>query len=94
MTGGFNYQKHGEAIRLDKHLIEDPELANDSEIASRLLASFIKSKEGPIRPALEDADLKKARELVNGGSHGLEWFAEAYRTGEEVIVGESDLTKA
>ena len=60
LTGRFNYQEHGEAIELGNRLIEEPELANDSEIASKLLASFIKGKEDRIRQALEDNDLRKA----------------------------------
>jgi putative chitinase len=50
------------------------------------LASFIKSKEQKIRNALKAGDLKKARKLVNGGSHGLEEFTKAYKTGEALIA--------
>ena len=86
LTGRFNYQKHGEAIGLANRLVEEPDLANDPDVASKLLASFIKGQESGIRAALAQDDLRQARRLVNGGSHGLDRFAEAYRKGQEVIA--------
>ena len=94
LTGRFNYQKHGEAIGLGNRLVEDPDLANDSEMASKLLASFIKGQQSGIRQALDQDDLRQARKLVNGGSHGLDRFTEAYRRGEEVIAGDLELRRA
>ena len=82
LTGRCNYQKHGEAIGLGNRLVEDSDLANDSEMASKLLASFIKGQQSGIRQALDQDDLAQARKLVNGGSHGLDRFTEAYRKGE------------
>lgn len=86
LTGRFNYRVHGAAIGLGNQLIDNPKLANEPGIAAKLLASFIKSKEQAIRNALNAGDLKKARKLVNGGSHGLKEFKEAYHTGENVIA--------
>jgi putative chitinase len=86
LTGRSNYRVHGAAIGLGNQLIDNPKLANEPGIAAKLLASFIKSKEQAIRNALNAGDLKKARKLVNGGSHGLEEFKEAYHTGENVIA--------
>ena len=86
LTGRFNYKVHGAAIGLGNQLIDNPKLANEPGIAAKLLASFIKSKEQAIRNALNAGDLKKARKLVNGGSHGLKEFKEAYHTGENVIT--------
>ena len=94
LTGRFNYQKHGEAIGLGNRLVEDPDLANDSEMASKLLASFIKGQQSGIRQALDQDDLRQARKLVNGGSHGLDRFTEAYRKGEEVIAEDLELRRA
>lgn len=85
LTGRSNYQVHGAAIGLGNQLIDNPSLANQPDIAARLLASFIKSKEQAIRNALSAGDLKKARKLVNGGSHGLEEFTKAFKTGESLL---------
>jgi peptidoglycan L-alanyl-D-glutamate endopeptidase CwlK len=86
LTGRSNYRVHGAAIGLGNQLIDNPKLANEPGIAAKLLASFIKSKEQAIRNALNAGDLKKARKLVNGGSHGLKEFEEAYHAGENVIA--------
>ena len=85
LTGRTNYKMHGAAIGLGNKLVDNPSLANDPEIAARLLASFLKDKERAIKEALLDNDLKQARRLVNGGSHGLEQFSDAYNIGERVI---------
>jgi peptidoglycan L-alanyl-D-glutamate endopeptidase CwlK len=89
LTGRFNYDKFGRALEFD--LLANPELANDSKIASRLLAAFLKDKEGPIRNALARDDLAEARKLVNGGSHGLEEFTDAYRKGQRLIASNLEL---
>jgi peptidoglycan L-alanyl-D-glutamate endopeptidase CwlK len=81
LTGRANYKVHGEAIGLGGQLIEQPALANSPKIAAKLLASFLKKKESRIREALADGDLALARKLVNGGSHGLQVFSEAFRLG-------------
>jgi putative chitinase len=83
LTGRSNYKFHGDAIGVD--LISQPDLANDPLIAARLLASFIKSKERQIRDALANDNLKAGRKLVNGGSHGLEQFTDAFERGDRLI---------
>ena len=88
LTGRFNFQKHGEAIGLGNRLVEEPELANDPQIAAKLLASFLKAKETRIKEALLENDLKAARRLVNGGSHGLNRFRNAYRRGDGLLPDE------
>jgi peptidoglycan L-alanyl-D-glutamate endopeptidase CwlK len=85
LTGRANYLKHGKAIGLGEKLVKNPELANDAQIAAQLLASFLKAKEMAIKQALLVNDLAGARRLVNGGSHGLEAFKEAFKTGEKLI---------
>jgi peptidoglycan L-alanyl-D-glutamate endopeptidase CwlK len=82
LTGRTNYQIHGASIGLGNQLVENPERANEPLIAARLLASFLKSKESEIREALAAGHLRKARKLVNGGTHGLKVFAETFKTGE------------
>ncbi len=81
LTGKANYRQHGQAIGLGKQLLEQPELANDPKIAAALLASFLKAKERPIKEALLAGDLRSARRLVNGGSHGLGRFEDCWRRG-------------
>jgi peptidoglycan L-alanyl-D-glutamate endopeptidase CwlK len=85
LTGRFNYDKFGRALGFD--LVADPEQANDSKIASKLLAAFLKDQEAPIREALARDDLAEARKLVNGGRHGLAEFTDAYRRGQALIAG-------
>ena len=86
LTGRDNYRIHGAAIGLGDQLITNPELANRTDIAAKLLASFLKNKEQAIRDALRAGDLKLARKLVNGGSHGLADFTDAYNIGKSLIA--------
>lgn len=88
LTGRANYALHGAAIGLGQQLIENPDLANDPGIAARLLASFLKTHEERIRAALTVGDLREARRLVNGGSHGLDAFTAAYNTGLALFATE------
>jgi putative chitinase len=91
LTGRSNYDRFGRALGLD--LLTHPDLANDSRLASQLLAAFLKESEAPIREALALNDLGAARRLVNGGSHGLGRFAEAYRSGEGLIAADLRLRR-
>ena len=86
LTGRFNYGKYGEIIGLGDQLSKNPERASDPHIAARLLAAFLKDKEVPLREALQEQDLKAARRLVNGGSHGLDRFSEAYTIGQGLLA--------
>ena len=86
LTGRSNYQIHGAAIGMGNQLITNPALANQPDVAAKLLASFLKSKEAKIRAALKQNDLRTARKLVNGGSHGLDQFTAAFNVGKAVIV--------
>lgn len=86
LTGRSNYKVHGAAIGLGDGLIKNPELANDPETAAKLLASFLKAHEIGIKTALLRNDLATARRLVNGGSHGLKEFSQAFRTGKALLA--------
>lgn len=86
LTGRFNYQKLGTTLDMGGKLATNPELANDPTIAGKLLAAFLKDKERAIKEALIIGDLRLARRLVNGGSHGLDRFSEAFRIGEVLIT--------
>lgn len=85
LTGKANYLEHGRAIGLGDSLVSDPEQANNPVTAARLLASFLRAKERPIKEALLAGDLRTARRLVNGGSHGLEPFTDCYRRGDRLL---------
>jgi putative chitinase len=86
LTGRFNYQKYGAAVGLDSQLIESQDLANDPTIAARLLVSFLQDKERAIKEALLDNDLRLARKLVNGSSHGLNRFTESFNIGDRLTA--------
>jgi predicted chitinase len=79
LTGRSNYQRVGAQVGSD--LVGNPDLCNDPRTAGRILAQFLKNSEQAIRTALKNSDLAKARKLVNGGSHGLEAFEDAYDKG-------------
>jgi len=86
LTGRDNYKRFGKEIGLGNDLVSKPELANDQDIAAKLLTHFIKSKERKIKEALLEDNLRTARRLVNGGSHGIDRFTDAYRIGENLIA--------
>lgn len=85
LTGRNNYERYSQVLGLGDQLIDNPDLANTPQVAAELLTAFIKDKEKPIREALQQNRLDKARRLVNGGSHGLAEFSKAYRTGQQLI---------
>ena len=80
LTGRSNYQRIGPQVGAD--LAGNPELCNDPKMAGRILAQFLKNSESAIRTALKNNDLARARKLVNGGSHGLDAFEDAYSKGK------------
>ncbi|MEG2154885.1 MAG: peptidoglycan-binding protein [Burkholderiaceae bacterium] len=84
LTGRANYQTYGERLGID--LENHPDLASDPKVAARVLAAFLKDKELRIKTALLDDDLRDARRAVNGGSHGLDRFSEAYEIGDSLIA--------
>ena len=83
LTGRANYRIYGE--RLGLPLARDPDLALDPVTAGHLLAAFLADRSRPIKLALLEGDLARARRLVNGGRHGLERFAEAWRIGDRLL---------
>lgn len=83
LTGRNNYTRYGSEIGVD--LVTSPELANDAQIAAKLLARFLGDRENRIREALAENDLAAARKLVNGGSNGLDRFTDAYNRGLKLI---------
>ena len=85
LTGRANYTQFSSVLGLGTQLVDDPDLANDPDIAARLLAAFLKDKEDRIRSALAANNMASARKLVNGGTHDLASFEDAYRRGQALV---------
>jgi putative chitinase len=85
LTGRANYQQIGKAIGLGNQLVENPDLATDPDISAQILAAFLQNKAVSIRQALGAHDLAAARKLVNGGTHGLPSFEDAFQRGQSLI---------
>lgn len=83
LTGRVNYEEIGKQLGFD--LVENPDRANEAPVAAAILAQFIKNKEGSIRAALKTNNLIHARKLVNGGSHGLKDFTDAFAAGRQYL---------
>jgi len=83
LTGRTNYRRYAGEISVD--LVNNPELANDPQVAAKLLARFLGDREDRIREALAVNDLATARRLVNGGSNGLDRFTDAFNRGMQLI---------
>jgi peptidoglycan L-alanyl-D-glutamate endopeptidase CwlK len=86
LTGRSNYGQIGKELGLSDQLIQNPDRANEPDLAAKILACFIKDKLPRISAALDLSDLAQARKLVNGGSHGLKEFSEAFNTGMTLIA--------
>ncbi len=76
LTGRANYAKFGEILAIK--LVDNPDYARAPEVAACLLAAFLDANRNRLTQALDRQDLKAARKVVNGGSHGLERFADTY----------------
>ena len=86
LTGRSNYTKFSKKLGLGTQLVKNPDRANDPDIAAKILALFLKDKEARIKEALLENDLRRARRLVNGGSHGLADFTDAFNIGNSLIA--------
>jgi putative chitinase len=78
ITGRSNYELYDRRLGLDGKLIANPDLANDPAIAARILAAYLADNNSDISRALARNDLRSARQVVNGGTHGLDRFVESY----------------
>ena len=87
LTGRDNYARYGQQLGVD--LLERPDLANDPEVAAHLLARFLKEHEAPLRQALSSNNLLAARQLVNGGQHGLDRFSDTIQRGRPTTVADT-----
>ncbi|MBM3487262.1 MAG: peptidoglycan-binding protein [Alphaproteobacteria bacterium] len=83
LTGRDNDRCIGAELGVD--LEKNPARANESALAGRILARFLLRKERAIKEALLDHDCRAARRLVNGGSHGLDRFTDAFERGLDLV---------
>ncbi len=81
LTGRENYQKFGKV--LDISLVDNPDSACAPEIAGCLLAAYLNANKEKLTNALDKNNLRAARKVVNGGSHGLDRFSETYRKAQQ-----------
>lgn len=70
LTGRANYAYYGRRLGVD--LINNPDLALDPVIASRILAAYF--KERGVAAAANRGDWREVRRLVNGGYNGWDRF--------------------
>lgn len=81
LTGRANYQRIGKLLNID--LESAPRLA--LSYAPKILSKFILGVLPQMTKALEAGKLRTVRKLVNGGSHGLDRFMDAYNKGIKVF---------
>jgi putative chitinase len=84
LTGRDNYERIG--AQIDADLVNNPEKANDPNLAATILAQFLENQEQGVRNALIRNDLEEARRLVNGGSHGVLPFKDAFKIGKKLTA--------
>lgn len=87
LTGRDNFRRVGRQIGVP--LEDEPDLVSHPIVSSLALAQFLKNKEEEIKEALADMNLRTARKLVNGGSHGLDRFTETFRRGQKLIEAQT-----
>jgi putative chitinase len=85
LTGRDNYRRYGPRLSTPADLEEHPALATAANIAAELLALFIGDREIQIKDALMHGNMMTARRLVNGGSHGLDRFSDAFTRGDALL---------
>ena len=83
LTGRANYTRIGAQMGVD--LVGNPDLGCDGATAGLILGQFLKNAESRIRNDLAANDLADARKAVNGGSHGLDAFTDAYHIGQQSL---------
>lgn len=93
LTGRANFEQFGKCIGLD--LVQHFEMANQPEVAACLLAEFIASKAEKLLALLRSnpPQFKAARRLVNGGTHGLDRYTEAYLLGLQGLATPARATR-
>lgn len=72
ITGRANYRRIGQDIGVDLEGV--PDLANDTAVSAKIMASLMKGWENRIRPAMWAEDYKAARQVWNAAALGLDEF--------------------
>jgi predicted chitinase len=85
LTGRALYADISKQIGLGDTLVNDPEKANDPDIAAAILAQYLKNKESAVRDALKWGNMALARRTVNGGTNGLTEFTAAFNSGRHFL---------
>ncbi|RLJ65089.1 peptidoglycan-binding protein [Sulfurisoma sediminicola] len=84
LTGRANYEKYGKVLGIP--LADNPDCASAPEVAACLLAAYLDANRAALTKALAKDDLKVARRVVNGGSHGLERFSDTFRAARQALA--------
>lgn len=92
LTGRDNYDRYKKQLNVD--IVSRPELANLPEVAALLLATFLKNHQGKLVASLATDDFKAARELVNGGTHGLDRFVAVFQAAKSAMPSVAAVSKA
>ncbi|TCF96872.1 peptidoglycan-binding protein [Paraburkholderia strydomiana] len=85
LTGRANYTQYGPLLSPPVDLVSSPDLAGAQDIAANLLALFLADKEAAIKSALLSNNMAAARQLVNGGTNGLDRFVDAFQRGASLL---------
>jgi peptidoglycan L-alanyl-D-glutamate endopeptidase CwlK len=85
ITGRAVYKQFDDALGLRDQLISNPDLANEPDIAARIMVSYLKSMEPRIRKPLLAGDLKSVRYQWSGGAGSMEVFTRAFQTGAALL---------
>ena len=83
LTGRYNYEHFGKVTGLA--LLQQPDLAAESKPAATILLAFLGQKKDELLRLATLGDLAGARRLVNGGSHGIERFRDAFQAANLLI---------
>jgi putative chitinase len=85
LTGRSNYSRYGPRLVPAVDLIQSPDTACVPDVAANLLALFLVDRESEIKNALLGGNTAAARQIVNGGSNGLDRFVDAFQRGSELL---------
>ena len=74
LTGKSNYQSFGQQLGIEQDLLKTPDIANQPDVAARILASYLKRYSDPMRSAILATDYTRGLRLVTGGTSDLALF--------------------
>jgi hypothetical protein len=74
LTGKANYKSFGQQLGIEQELLRNPDIANQPDVAARILASYLKRYSDPMRSALLAGDYARGLRLVTGGASDLPTF--------------------